>query len=61
MGNIGARMAIGRSFEWIFSFTIRHPESHVTALGGKWVGLNELLADSDFVTIIARSIVKPAA
>jgi D-3-phosphoglycerate dehydrogenase len=27
------------------------PESHVTALGGKWVGLRELLSDSDFVTI----------
>jgi len=27
------------------------PESHVTALGGKWVGVNELVADSEFVTI----------
>jgi D-3-phosphoglycerate dehydrogenase len=27
------------------------PESHVCALGGKWLGLKELLADSDFVTI----------
>jgi D-3-phosphoglycerate dehydrogenase len=27
------------------------PESHVTALGGKWVGLQELLAESDFVTL----------
>jgi D-3-phosphoglycerate dehydrogenase len=27
------------------------PESHVTALGGKWVGLNELLVKSDIVTI----------
>jgi D-3-phosphoglycerate dehydrogenase len=27
------------------------PESHVTALGGKWGGLDELLCESDFVTI----------
>jgi D-3-phosphoglycerate dehydrogenase len=27
------------------------PESHVTSLGGKWVGLSELLADSDVATI----------
>jgi D-3-phosphoglycerate dehydrogenase len=27
------------------------PESHVTSLGGKWVGLEELLAESDFLTI----------
>jgi D-3-phosphoglycerate dehydrogenase len=53
MGNIGARMAIrARAFE--MDFLVYDPyiaESHVTALGGKWVGLNELLADSDFVTV----------
>jgi D-3-phosphoglycerate dehydrogenase len=27
------------------------PESHVTALGGKWVSLHELLTDADFVTL----------
>jgi phosphoglycerate dehydrogenase-like enzyme len=27
------------------------PESHVTALGGRWVGLSDLLVESDFVTI----------
>jgi D-3-phosphoglycerate dehydrogenase len=27
------------------------PESHVTAMGGKWVGLDDLLAESDFVAI----------
>jgi D-3-phosphoglycerate dehydrogenase len=27
------------------------PESHVTAIGGRWVGLDELLGDSDLVTI----------
>jgi len=53
MGNIGARMAIrARAFEMDFLVHDPYiPESHVTALGGKWVGLNELLAESDFVTI----------
>jgi D-3-phosphoglycerate dehydrogenase len=53
MGNIGARMAIrARAFEMDFLVYDPYiPESHVTALGGKWVGLNELLADSDFVTL----------
>lgn len=53
MGNIGARVAIrARAFEMDFLVCDPYiPESHVTALGGKWVGLNELLADSDFVTI----------
>jgi D-3-phosphoglycerate dehydrogenase / 2-oxoglutarate reductase len=27
------------------------PESHATARGGKWVGLNELLTEADFVTL----------
>jgi D-3-phosphoglycerate dehydrogenase len=53
MGNIGARMAIrARAFEMEFLVYDPYiPESHVTALGGKWVSLSELLADSDFVTI----------
>ena len=53
MGNIGARMAIrARAFE--MDFLVYDPyiaESHASALGGKWVSLEELLADSDFVTL----------
>jgi D-3-phosphoglycerate dehydrogenase len=53
MGNIGARMAIrARAFEMAFLVYDPYiPESHVTALGGNYVGLSELLADADFVTI----------
>jgi D-3-phosphoglycerate dehydrogenase / 2-oxoglutarate reductase len=53
MGNIGARVAVrARAFEMDFMIYDPYiPESHVTALGGKWVGLEELLAESDFVTI----------
>ena len=53
MGNIGARMALrARAFEMNFLVYDPYiPESHVTALGGKWVSLRELLSDSDFVTI----------
>jgi len=53
MGNIGARMALrARAFEMDFLVCDPYiPESHVTALGGKWVSLRELLADSDIVTI----------
>jgi len=53
MGNIGARVALrARAFEMDFLVCDPYiPESHVTALGGKWVGLEELLADSDFVTL----------
>jgi D-3-phosphoglycerate dehydrogenase len=53
MGNIGARMALrARAFEMDFLVCDPYiPESHVTALGGKWVSLSELLPDSDFVTI----------
>jgi D-3-phosphoglycerate dehydrogenase len=53
MGNIGTRVAIrARAFEMNFLVYDPYiPESHVTALGGKWVGLDELLAQSDFVTI----------
>lgn len=53
MGNIGTRVAIrARAFEMHFLVYDPYiPESHVTALGGRWVGLNELLVESDFVTL----------
>lgn len=53
MGNIGARVAIrARAFEMSFLVYDPYiPESHVTALGGRWVALDELLSGSDFVTI----------
>jgi D-3-phosphoglycerate dehydrogenase len=53
MGNIGTRVAIrARAFEMSFLVYDPYiPESHVTALGGKWVALNELLSKSDFVTL----------
>jgi D-3-phosphoglycerate dehydrogenase len=52
MGNIGMRVAIrARAFEMDFLVYDPYiPESHVSALGGKWIALNELLAESDFVT-----------
>jgi D-3-phosphoglycerate dehydrogenase len=53
MGNIGARVALrARAFEMdLLVYDPYIPESHVTALGGKWVALNELLAEADFVTV----------
>lgn len=53
MGNIGTRVAIrARVFEMDFLVYDPYiPESHVTALGGKSAGLDELLAESDFVTL----------
>ena len=53
MGNIGMRVAVrARAFEIDFLVYDPYiPESHVTSLGGKWVALDELLAESDFVTI----------
>jgi D-3-phosphoglycerate dehydrogenase len=53
MGNIGTRVALrARAFEMdIFVYDPYIPESHVTALGGKWGGLDELLGESDVVTI----------
>lgn len=53
MGHIGTRVAIrARAFEMAFLVYDPYiPESHVTALGGRYVGLNELLSESDFVTI----------
>ena len=52
MGNIGTRVAIrARAFEMHFLVHDPYiPESHVTALGGKWVSLDELLTESDFLT-----------
>ncbi|HXV49956.1 MAG TPA: hydroxyacid dehydrogenase [Candidatus Binatia bacterium] len=53
MGNIGARLALrARAFEMDLLVCDPYiPESHVTALGGKWVSLSELLAAADIVTI----------
>jgi D-3-phosphoglycerate dehydrogenase len=53
MGNIGARLALrARAFEMdLLVYDPYIPESHVTALGGKWVSLSELLAAADIVTI----------
>jgi D-3-phosphoglycerate dehydrogenase len=53
MGNIGMRVAVrARAFEMVLLVCDPYiPESHVTSLGGKWVGLDELLTESDFVTI----------
>jgi D-3-phosphoglycerate dehydrogenase / 2-oxoglutarate reductase len=53
MGNIGTRIAVrARAFEMDFLVYDPYiPESHVTALGGKLIGLDELLAESDIVTI----------
>ncbi|MGH7873620.1 MAG: hydroxyacid dehydrogenase [Candidatus Binatia bacterium] len=53
MGNIGARVALrARAFE--MDFLVHDPyiaEAHVSALGGKLTQLDELFAESDFVTI----------
>lgn len=53
LGNIGMRVALrAGAFEMdILVFDPYIPESHVTSLGGKWVALEELLVESDFVTI----------
>jgi D-3-phosphoglycerate dehydrogenase len=53
MGNIGTRVAVrARAFEMDFLVYDPYiPEAHVTALGGKLIGLDELLAKSDIVTI----------
>jgi D-3-phosphoglycerate dehydrogenase len=53
MGNIGTRVALrARAFEMdLLVYDPYIPESHVTALGGKWVALDELLVEADFVTI----------
>ena len=53
MGNIGTRVAIrARAFEMNFLVYDPYiPEAHVTALGGRMLPLDDLLAESDFVTI----------
>ncbi|HEU4341125.1 MAG TPA: hydroxyacid dehydrogenase [Candidatus Binatia bacterium] len=53
MGNIGTRVALrARAFEMRLAVYDPYiPESHVTALGGRWVGLEDLLKECDFVTI----------
>ena len=47
MGNIGTRVALrARAFEMGLLVCDPYiPASHVTALGGRWVGLDELLAE----------------
>ena len=53
MGNIGARVAVrARAFEMALLICDPYiPASHVTALGGRWVGLDELFREADFVTL----------
>jgi D-3-phosphoglycerate dehydrogenase len=53
LGNIGMRVALrGRAFEMDLLVCDPYiPESHVTAIGGRWIDLDELLTESDFVTI----------
>jgi D-3-phosphoglycerate dehydrogenase len=53
LGNIGMRVALrGRAFEMdLLVYDPYIPESHVTALGGKWVRLQEVLSEADFLTL----------
>jgi D-3-phosphoglycerate dehydrogenase / 2-oxoglutarate reductase len=53
MGNIGTRVALrARAFEMsLLVYDPYIPASHVAALGGRWVGLDEVFAGSDFVTL----------
>jgi len=53
MGNIGTRVALrARAFEMqLFVCDPYIPASHVTALGGRWVGLETVFSESDFVTL----------
>lgn len=53
MGNIGARVALrARAFDMsLIVYDPYIPESHVTALGGRWLSLDELLGESDFLTV----------
>jgi D-3-phosphoglycerate dehydrogenase len=53
MGNVGARVALrARAFEMSLLICDPYiPASHVTSLGGRWVGLDELFAESGFVTL----------
>jgi D-3-phosphoglycerate dehydrogenase len=53
MGNIGTRVAI-RACAFEMNFLVYDPyipEAHVTALGGRMLPLEDLLAESDFVTV----------
>ena len=53
MGNIGTRVALrGRAFEMALLVCDPYiPASQVTALGGRWVALEELFRESDFVAL----------
>jgi phosphoglycerate dehydrogenase-like enzyme len=53
MGSIGTRVALrARAFEMSLLVCDPYiPRSHVTALGGQWVDLDEVFAGSDFVTL----------
>jgi D-3-phosphoglycerate dehydrogenase / 2-oxoglutarate reductase len=53
MGNIGTRVALrARAFEMELLVCDPYiPASHVTSLGGRWVALEELFEQSDFVTL----------
>jgi D-3-phosphoglycerate dehydrogenase len=53
MGNIGTRVALrARAFEMqLLVFDPYIPASHVTTLGGRFVGLEELFTEADFVTL----------
>lgn len=53
MGNIGTRVALrARAFEMSLLVCDPYiPASHVTSLGGRWVGLDELFTEADFVTL----------
>jgi D-3-phosphoglycerate dehydrogenase len=53
MGNIGTRVAL-RALAFEMKLLVCDPyipASHVTSLGGQWVGLEELFAEADFVTL----------
>jgi len=53
MGNIGTRVALrARAFEMVLLVCDPYiPASHVTALGGRGVGMDELFRESDYVTL----------
>lgn len=53
MGNIGTRVAVrARAFEMSLLVCDPYiPASHVTALGGRWVTLEELFRESDFISL----------
>ena len=53
MGNIGTRVALrARAFEMALLVCDPYiPASHVTALGGRWVGLEEVFREADFLTL----------